>query len=206
MEVPAVIYLYRITHIANLSHILQHGLVTGKSPLANPAYISIGDSSLIRYRKDLPAPSPPGGTLADYIPFYLGPRQPMLLQIATGWEDIQQYPQEDIVYCIATLALVQQHGLAWFFTDGHARSRTSTRYTQLADLAKLDWKAINATDWRSDETDLRRKEKKQAEFLVKNQVPVSCIAYIGVYNNNAQQKAIALLQQQGLDIPVRISP
>lgn len=89
MTVPATIWLYRITHIHNMEYDMQHGLVIAKSPDANPDYLLIGDSTLINYRKELSAPDPPGGTLADYIPFYLGPRSPMLYQVATGWEDIQ---------------------------------------------------------------------------------------------------------------------
>ena len=206
MAAPATIWLYRITHTQNMEYDLQHGLFISKSPRSNPGYLQIGDSSLIDYRKELPAPDPPGGTLADYIPFYLGPRSPMLYQIATGWEDIKKYPQEEIIYYISSVGKIKEHHLACFFTDGHARSSTSTPYTNDADFEKLDWDAIRATKWISDETDLRRKEKKQSEFLVKNHVPISCIQYIGVYNKTAEQKVLALLDKCKTIIPVSISP
>jgi hypothetical protein len=164
MKMPAEIWLYRITHIANLEHDLLHGLHTANSPKANPDYLQIGDSTLITYRKDMAAPDPPGGTLADYIPFYFGPRSPMLYQIASGWEDIEKHPQDNIIYYISSIDQIRSARLKYFFTDGHGRSRTSTAYTDDKDLQKLDWDAIYATNWRSDETDLRRKEKKQAEF------------------------------------------
>ena len=179
MNVPATIWLYRITHIHNLEYDMKHGLFIAKSSEANPNYLQIGDSTLINYRKELPAPDPPGGTLADYVPFYLGPRSPMLFQIATGWEDIKKYPQEEIIYYISSVPKIKEHQLDYFFTDGHARSSTSIHYTNDNDFDKLDWDTINATKWKSDETDLRRKEKKQSEFLVKNHMPVSCIQYIG---------------------------
>src|SRR5580693_7223961 len=115
MAMPSKIWLYRISHIANLEHDQLNGLHTGKSQYANPHYLQIGDSTLITYRKDIPAPDPPGGTLADYIPFYLGPRSPMLYQIATGWEDIQKYSQEDIIYYITSLGAVKSAGLQFFF-------------------------------------------------------------------------------------------
>ncbi len=206
MKVPEPIWLYRITHIYNMVHDLLHGLFIAKSPGANPDYLQIGDSSLIDYRKEITAPDPPGGTLSDYIPFYLGPRSPMLFQVATGWEDIQQYPQEDIIYYISSVPVIKEHKLEYFYTDGHARSSTSIAYTTDADFEKLDWNAIYAANWRSDETDLRRKEKKQSEFLVKHHVPVSCIQYISVYNKTAEQKVLALLEKQQIKIPVRISP
>jgi hypothetical protein len=206
MALPTKIWLYRITHIANLEHDLLHGLHIAKSPYANPHYFQIGDSTLINYRKDIAAPDPPGGTLADYIPFYLGPRSPMLFQIATGWEDIQKYPQEDIIYYITSLAVIKSAGLHYFFIDGHARSRTSTAYTVEADLQKLDWDAIYATNWRSDDSDLRRKEKKQSKLLVKGYVPFSCIEHLGVFNKNAEQKVVYLFNSHSINIPIKISP
>lgn len=206
MAKPDKIWLYRITHIANLEHDLLHGLHIAKSPNANPNYHQIGDSTLITYRKELWAPDPPGGTLADYIPFYLGPRSPMLYQIASGWEDIQKFPQENIIYYISSLDKIKAADLKYFFTDGHARSRTSTAYTDDPDLDKLDWNAIYATNWKSDEVDLRRKEKKQSELFVKDHVPFSCVEHIGVFNRNAEQKVLSLLSTQQINIPIRISP
>lgn len=206
MAMPSKIWLYRITHIANLEHDLLNGLHTAKSSYANPHYFQIGDSTLITYRKDIAAPDPPGGTLADYIPFYLGPRSPMLYQIATGWEDIQKYSQEDIIYYITSLDVIKSAGLEFFFTDGHARSRTSTAYSDEANLQKLDWEAIYATNWKSDESDLRRKEKKQSELFVKGHVPFACIEHIGVFNKNAEQKVVYLFKRHSINTPIRISP
>lgn len=176
MALPGNIWLYRITHIANLEHDLLHGLHIAKSSKSNPNYHQIGDSSLITYRKEIQAPIPPGGTLSDYIPFYFGPRSPMLYQIVSGWEDIRKYPQEDIIYYISSLDQIKSSSLEYFFTDGHARSRTSTAYTNESDLSKLDWDVIYSASWKSDESDLRRKDKKH--------VPISCIRYIGVHNKN----------------------
>ncbi len=158
MPVPSPIWLYRITHIINMEHDMKYGLCIAKSVNVNPNFLQIGDSSLITYRKDIAAPNPPGGTLSDYIPFYLGPRSPMLFQVATGWEDITQYPQKDIIYYISSVPVIKEHQLKYFFTDGHARSSTSVLYTSEEDFEKLDWDAIYTTHWKSDETDLRRKE------------------------------------------------
>jgi hypothetical protein len=206
MEMPDKIWLYRITHINNLKHDMLNGLHVAKSANANPDYYQIGDSTLISYRKDILAPDPPGGTLADYIPFYLGPRSPMLYQIASGWEDIKKCPQEDIIYYISSLNAIKGVGLEYFFTDGHARSRTSSRYTADQDFQKLDWGAIYSTDWRSTESDLRRKEKKQSEFFVKGHIPFSCVEYIGVYNITANQKVLHLLNAHHMTVPVRVTP
>jgi hypothetical protein len=167
MKAPDTIWLYRITHIHNMVHDLLHGLFIAKSPTSNPDYLQIGDSTLIDYRKEIAAPDPPGGTLSDYVPFYFGPRSPMLFQVATGWEDIQQYPQEEIIYYITSVPVIKEHRLEYFYTDGHARSLTSIPYTEDDGFEKLDWDAIFATNWRSDERDLRRKEKNNQSFWLR---------------------------------------
>ena len=59
---------------------------------------------------------------------------------------------------------------------------------------------------KADETDLRRKEKKQAEFLVKHHVPIDCIEYIGVYTTFAKAEIVRMLDAKNLEIPVRVSP
>ncbi|MEK6781706.1 MAG: DUF4433 domain-containing protein [Bacteroidota bacterium] len=206
MAIPKKIWLYRITHLDNLPHILKHGLITERSKHKNKAFRQIGDKSMIVYRKDLNAPIPPGGKFSEYVPFYLGPRSPMLYQIATGWEDIEKIHQEEIVYVISSFDKVEDEGLEFFFSDGHARSDTSAKYNDKKNFGKLDWDAIYATKWKSDGSDLRRQMKKQSEFLVKEHVPVTCFECIGVFNETANKKVVTLLKAAGLTIEVRIDP
>jgi hypothetical protein len=185
---------------------LKNGIYTKASPNFDSNYLKIGETSLINYRKSLDARNPPGGKLSDYIPFYLGPRSPMLYQIATGFEDIIKYSQEEIIYLISSFEQVKLHNLTYFFTDGNARSETTSAYISEDDFALLDWDCIYSTYWKSDETDLLRKQKKQSEFLIKNHVPISCIDYIGVYNDVAKQNVLSLLEATNLNIPIRVSP
>lgn len=206
MNIPKTIWLYRITHINNLRYILEHGIYTRESEQFDPNYISIGDSSLINYRKNLIACDPPGGKLSEFVPFYFGPRSPMLYQIALGYEDIEKHPQENIVYIITSVDQIKQHKLSYFFTDGNARSETTSFFTYDNDFANIDWVAVYSTYWKSDETDLLRKQKKQSEFLIKEYVPVSCFDYIGVYNDNARQKVLDLLVDLEITLPIKVSP
>lgn len=185
---------------------MKNGIYTSDSPNFDPNDVKIGDSSLINYRKSLDALNPPGGKLSEYIPFYLGPRSPMLYQIALGYEDITQHPQEDIVYLISSFDQIKSHNLLYFFTDGNARSETTTAYVLESDFAKLDWDTIYSIYWKSDETDLLRKQKKQSELLIKDHLPISCIEYIGVFNNTAKQNVLHLLEKLDLNIPIKVSP
>jgi len=206
MAVPSDIWLYRITHIDNLEHILREGCLTVHSKKRSKNYRQIGDKSMIDYRKDLDAPNPPGGKFSEFIPFYLGPRSPMLYQIATGWEDIEQVDQREIIYIISSFEMVKEHDLEFFFTDGHARSRTSKPFINEGDFKKLDWEAIYARRWNNEANDLRRKDRKQSEFLVKDHLPVSCIVRIGVYSVSVKRKVLDLLESIGLEIDVNVDP
>jgi ssDNA thymidine ADP-ribosyltransferase, DarT len=205
MPKPSKIWLYRMTHIDNLPHILQHGLVTAANSNADPNYRSIGDQSLIGVRKDLDAPNPPGGKFSDYVPFYLGHRSPMLYQIATGYENIHKVPQSEIVYLVVDHGSVIRSGLDWFYTDGHARHGMTRFYTDETGFEELDWEAIYAIQWKNTEADPDRQRKKQAEYMIKAAVPTACFAFILVFDEKCKQKVEHLQQKMNLLIPVKIS-
>ena len=73
-------YLYRMTHIDNISHILEHGITHQSSINCNPNYVNIGNRSLIERRNRMDIVTVDGHTysLKDYIPFYFYARMPML--------------------------------------------------------------------------------------------------------------------------------
>jgi hypothetical protein len=47
------IYLYRMIHVDNIPHILQHGITHSTSANANPNFVPIGDGGLIATRNNL---------------------------------------------------------------------------------------------------------------------------------------------------------
>lgn len=206
MDSPDKILIFRITHINNLDHILEHGIYSSNSIYSNPDYINIGDISLIETRRTINGPNPPGGTLEDYIPFYLGPRSPMLYRIATGYDGVKKVSQDDIIYIISSFESIKKHKLPFFFTNGNARSQTTAYYTLERDFTKLDWSAIYAEHWSNDENDYNRKQKKQSEFLIKDFMPVSCIKFIGVRKKIVEEKIVSLLQKHKQEIEIKILP
>ena len=62
------IYLFRITHIENIPHIIQNGITHANSPNCSVDYKPIGDGSLINRRNEFYTPC--GKSLGEYIPFY----------------------------------------------------------------------------------------------------------------------------------------
>ncbi|MEM7373905.1 MAG: DUF4433 domain-containing protein [Bacteroidota bacterium] len=205
MPIPTPIHLFRMTHIDNVPHALERGLWTAASPQANPEYVPIGDSTLIRSREEMSVPIPPGGVLSDYIPFYFGARSPMLYVIKHGFNFVKQTPQSDIIYLIAPFDQIKASNIEWCFTDGNARDFSSRYYNQESEFAHIDWEMVREQNWANTEEDMDRKRRKQAEFLVKTHVPATCLSHIIVY----ELEKVKFVQQEvdrlGLTIQVAAS-
>ena len=183
-------YLFRMTHIGNILHILQNGITHATSPNANPNFIPIGDGSLIATRNNIMLSN--GKRLGQYIPFYFGARTPMLYVVQNGFNMVAPTLAENIVYCVTSVQKIIDLQLDFVFTDGHAVDRFSTLFAaeeiQNIDLI-LDKDAINAKYWK-DDNDLDRKRRKEAEFLISDDIVNDAILGYIVYNQNAKDKVI----------------
>lgn len=95
---------------------------------------------------------------------------------------MQQIPQDDIVYFITNTEAIQQHCLSYVFTDAHAIRRLTNFYTDLEKLDQIDWDIMRALLWADTDDDPNRKARRQAEFLVHNEVPLSACLGFAVYS------------------------
>ena len=198
------IKVYRMTHIDNMPHILQFGITHRNSPNHNPNFTAIGDFSLINVRDnkqvtvdngnflDFEAPTI---TLGHFIPFYFGIKMPMLYVIQNGGNFvIDATPPRKIVYLACSVRQIITKQKSYYFSDGHATDNLTTFYdeTRINALSKIvDWNAIRASYWGGQEN-LNLKRKKQAEFLVSEDIPPNLIIGFGCYNNTAKDKLIDL--------------
>lgn len=149
-------------------------------------------------------PLGPGGTLDDYVPFYLGERSPMLCANHKGQVTSNPDGQAVIVYLVAHAEEVHAAGHRWVFTDGHAVKRITQFYDDLQDLATLDWATIRARVWFDTATDPDRKRRKQAEFLVWRFFPWALVRQVVVLNAAMRVRVKSLLAEAGVSIPVDI--
>lgn len=183
-------YLFRMTHIENIPHILKNGVTHSTSPNANPDFVPIGDGSLIETRNAFILKN--GKRLGDYIPFYFGKRTPMLFVVQKGYNTVDRIPPQDIVYYVTSIQKIIDLKLDFVFTDGHAVDGFTTQYT-LADIENIDDlidpKAINAKYWRTD-NDLDLKRRKEAEFLVLGDISTEGLQGFLVYDQLAKDRMI----------------
>lgn len=193
---------YRMTHIDNIPHILQYGITHSNSPNRNSNFVTIGDISLINTRDnkqvkvdngDFLNNDAPSIILGNFIPFYFGIKMPMLYVIQHGGNFvIQATPAEDIIYLACSISQINNGN--FYFSDGHATDNLTTFYdkTKISDLPIIiDWNAVKASYWGGQEN-LNIKRKKQAEFLVSEDISPNLILGFGCYNENTKNKLLQL--------------
>lgn len=198
------INIYRMTHIENIPHILNYGITHKDSPNRNPNYKDIGDLQIIKTRTEKKRFVNDGNffdasteiILGDYIPFYFGVRMPMLFVSMHGGNFVENATRnENIVYLVCNVKKLDDSGLfTFFFTDGSAVNNWTTFYRQgkLQDIPTiLDYDAIKSIHWDGQEN-LIKKWKKQAEFLIKEDIPVDLIIGFVCYNENVKTKLIEM--------------
>lgn len=128
------------------------------------------------------------------------------VRIATGYDGIKKIPQTDIIYLVSRLDIIQSAGLQFVFTDGHARATITSFFSanDVEKLKELDWQIIYSSDWKNTEQDKDRQRKKQAECMIKDFIPITCVERILVFDEIAKEKVVLLIQETGNYVPVQI--
>ena len=203
---PEKALIFRITHIENVAWILENGLHCRNSGVRDPNYREIGNPDLISKRAHRGVPIPPGGTLSDYIPFYFTPFSPMMLNIKTGYSGMKQTPMSDIVIFASSLRAVAEQGLGYVFTDRHAYLSAAEFSSDLNDLDRLDWKILEARDFKRDANDPGKVERYQAEALIHRHMPVAALAGIVCHGAAQEARLQQLVQNNGLKLTIAVRP
>lgn len=195
-------YAFRMVHIKNIPHILQYGIVRKDSPNANPEYVPIGDATVIRTRQNKRATD--DTPLSEYIPFYFGPRSPMLYVIQHGYNGVKHYPPSEIVYCVVKIEDITNSGIDCCFTDGHAINAATSFYakSQLPELNTfVKYEDVFREHWSASDYGDEVKRKKEAELLIKDDIPVQYIDSFVVYHKEVRQRLV----EMGVTQPIYVS-
>lgn len=182
-------YAFRITHIDNIPIIESHGFERADLTSKDSGYINIGDTQVIQVRSEK---NIQGCRLNEYVPFYLGPRSPMLYVIQNGYNGVKRVEAKDIVYCVVRIDDLIENEIDCIFTDGHALSVLTLYYNrdklnQISQIVKFE--DVYSIYWNSD-TDLDLKRRKEAELLIKNRLSPQYIKGYVVYSQESKQKLL----------------
>ena len=198
---PEKALIWRIVHRDNLPWVLDNGLHCANSGVLSPTYVNIGNADLIDKRRHRQVPIAPGGTLADYVPFYFTPFSVMMKNIHSGW-GVQQRRNEEIVILVSSLHRIQELGLPFAFTNAHAYPDWTNYYDDLAQLGEIDWGLLQRRDFKRDADDPRKMERYQAEALIHQHLPVQGLLGIVCYTEDLKQRIEQEIQARNLNLPV----
>jgi len=217
MPVPNPVRLFHITAIANLDKICEADALVSKKLCAEVGikYQNIAYRGAQGARAVRAMPIPPGGVLHDYVPFYFAPRSPMLRAIEGGKVADCPWRQADIVHLETTVDHVTADGRSFVFYDRNATLAFSQSYTDLAKLDQVSWELLTEPPrldgfckyWqnRSDAAKyVDRMERRQAEFLVKDVVPLGQFIRIGVFDEQQAIEVNRILAKHVVKLPVNV--
>lgn len=191
---PAKALIFRIAHRANLSDLLANGCRC-RNDVTGQGYTEIGNQELILKRVSREVPCAPGGTLADYVPFYFTPYSPMLYNIKTGYGGVEKRDLSDILILVTSLRTIEEMNLPFVFTDRHAYLKTAQFSSNLGDLDRIIWSALQERNFKKDDVD--RFEKYQAEALIHKRVPLNSLKGIVCYNQSVKDSVQTEIDSKG---------
>jgi hypothetical protein len=199
--------LFRITHISNVSWLLTHGLHAASGDMKDPGFIAIGNPDLIAGRTRHAVSHPPGGTLADYVPFYFTPKSPMLYNIRTGYKGITRRSNDEIAVLLSSCWTMAENRVRLLFTDRHAYMRTATWTSDPANLAELlDWQILRRHDFARDDAYPDKMDRYQAEALAHRHVPPAALLGIGCASESVREMIESAVLEAGVNIQVFVRP
>lgn len=223
------VILFHFTAFKNLESILQcgclkcfHSLIREGIKPTNIAY-----SHIQQRRENKIIPNTALG-LHDFVPFMFAPRSPMLYAIIGGKvAEAEETNQDNLIYFVTDVNTVRD--MEFWFSDYHPVLADVNFFNHLSDLSKIDWFVINQDTsegmvggfcryWTPNKIEngvrvpydryARRQETRQAEFLIRNEVPLDRIVKICVRTDTMRQMVYNLLIKYGIfdKIIVEIKP
>jgi hypothetical protein len=186
--------LYHITLADNLPKVIRAGGLWSDAERIRQGLDTnlIGMGKIKQRRLHLPVDCHPGTTVGEYVPFYWCPRSVMLFILHRSNHHEVDYHggQDSIVHLQADLhavvAWAQSQNTRWAGSVRNAGVEYGAGFfNQIAHLDRIDWTAVQATDFRSPAI----REGKQAEFLLHSFFPWHLIEAIGT-NTEATATAV----------------
>jgi hypothetical protein len=197
-------YIYRIIHYRNLPWILDHGLHCRSSRRQDPNFINIGNVELIDKRARRTVPVAPGGHLNDYVSFYFCRHSVMLYNIHTGRVEGVNVRQEEVIHLVSTIERLEAQEMSFLFTNRHAYVANARFFSDRAKLKVLDWPLIKGRDFSRDPDDLDKLERRAAECLIHERLPIEALVGIACCDQKRLDYVTAQLEKRGLELSANL--
>ena len=214
MLVPTKPKIYHIVHVDRLASIVSDGYLWSDSEARKreAAGTTIGISSIKERRLGLPLNSHRALRVGDCVAFYFCPRSVMLyvLHRANNPELTYLDGQGPIIHLQADLreavAWAEAGNRRWAFTSSNAGARYFEDYSDLGQLAKVDWDAVQAHWWSGPSIDPAVQDRKQAEFLIEHSFAWTQVSRIGVASRVMYHRVQSVLRGSSHRPAIEIKP
>lgn len=197
MARPVPTPLFHFTRVEHLPTIVGSGIHCDVAAQTHGLLLKeVGEPGIKQSRRGREVPVPPGGVVADYVPFYFAARSPMLYRIVRG--GVASYTDGDarIVYLCTTLERLVALGLEPILTDRNA----AKRYAEFHQLSEgepdddfVDWPLMRSHMWNSVAEHPDRMERRMAECLVPGVVPWDAIQFVGTKSQTLLDEVQSML-------------
>ena len=71
---------------------------------------------------------------------------------------------------------------------------------------RIDWKILQARDFKRDENDLEKMDRYQAEALVHQRFPVEALLGVGCHNQAVETQLANEIQKRNIRLPIHVKP
>ena len=216
MFVPTEPKIYHIVHVDRLpSAIIKDGALLCDAEImrrGSPG-TTIGLNSIKQRRlKELTLSSHPNLHVGDCVPFYFCPRSVMLYVIHRGTNPELKYRdgQGPILHLEAdlrrTVRWADDNHQRWAFTSSNAGAYYFDGYSDLSELQKIDWDAVQAHWWSGPAIKATVQDRKQAEFLIEHSFSWNLVSRIGVRSSRIARKVLRTIEVSSHRPSVEIKP
>lgn len=201
-------HVTHFTHVDHLATVIEHGLLSDNAAHAERVLaVEVGDLGIKDRRRRREVPVPPGGQVADYVPFYFATRSPMMFSISKGNVSSYQGGTARLIYLVTTLERLHESGQPIVLSDRNAvyayASFREFDPTDPIDDDFIDWDVMRARYW-DDFPD--GKERRMAEALVHERVACDAITSIGTQSDIVADEVRRILAATGTSVPVDVRP
>lgn len=189
-------YLVHLTSVDNLASIWDADALFAPSRIPGSTQVAeLGSRRIKEMRADRRVPCSAGGVVADYVPFYFSARSPMLYFAHTG-NPLSPFvgTQADLVHLVSHVDMVVDSGCSFAIADRNATLVLAEFSDDRDDLDGLvDWTLQDQRYWHPTSSKPDRMERRMAEFLVHDSVPVAAIIELVAMNDSAAESVRDIL-------------
>ncbi|MES2433399.1 MAG: DUF4433 domain-containing protein [Pseudomonadota bacterium] len=227
-------FIFRQVYLADIATFLLDGEVRAKNHARRQPCHQASYQEIVDRRGTQAFPMPCGGVVNDYVPFYFSPITAFTYTIFMGnvsltapdGTNLGQAKEDDRVFLVARPQRVATAGLTCCFSDFALNSRAPMPSVE-TDLTRLEthvyWNVFDEIPLVASIPEVgyagvcqffknmatpperqARREKRMAEFLVRDAVPLSLIDCIIAKNEQVGDKLSQMMHASAWNIPIHV--